>query len=226
MIGIWANVGAVVVGTAIGCFFKQFLQEKYIETLWIALGFAALGVGLQSVISNMPKSNYPVLFIISLAVGIPLGTYWQLDDRSNHWLSTRFSSKLGEGVATASFLDCIGALGILGPVVAATNGNQTMLYTNAMLTLVCGIIFGTGFGWGMFLETPIVLVWFGGIYLIAKFLSASFFSNAFVVEESIVGGFLIAASGFSLLKIKEFKTLDMLPSLLGPLVFFLFKNIF
>lgn len=28
MIGIWANVGAVVVGTAIGCFFKQFLQEK------------------------------------------------------------------------------------------------------------------------------------------------------------------------------------------------------
>ena len=33
MIGIWANVGAVVVGTAIGCFFKQFLQEKYIETL-------------------------------------------------------------------------------------------------------------------------------------------------------------------------------------------------
>ena len=118
MIGIWANVGAVVVGTAIGCFFKQFLQEKYIETLWIALGFAALGVGLQSVISNMPKSNYPVLFIISLAVGIPLGTYWQLDDRSNHWLSTRFSSKLGEGVATASFLDCIGALGILGPVDA------------------------------------------------------------------------------------------------------------
>lgn len=101
-----------------------------------------------------------------------------------------------------------------------------MLYTNAMLTLVCGIIFGTGFGWGMLLETPIVLVWFGGISLIAKFLSASFFSNAFVVEESIVGGFLIAASGFSLLKIKEFKTLDMLPSLLGPLVFFLFKNIF
>ena len=87
MIGIWANVGAVVVGTAIGCFFKQFLQKKYIETLWIALGFAALGVGLQSVISNMPKSNYPVLFIISLAVGIPLGTYWQLDDRSNQWQS-------------------------------------------------------------------------------------------------------------------------------------------
>lgn len=57
MIGIWANVGAVVVGTAIGCFFKQFLQKKYIETLWIALGFAALGVGLQSVISNMPKTT-------------------------------------------------------------------------------------------------------------------------------------------------------------------------
>ena len=44
MIGIWANVGAVVVGTAIGCFFNKFIEEKYIETLWIYLGFAALGV--------------------------------------------------------------------------------------------------------------------------------------------------------------------------------------
>ena len=38
---------------------------------------------------------------------------------------------------------------------------------------------------------------------------------------SIVGGVLIAASGLSILKIKDCKTMNMLPSLLVPPVWFL-----
>ena len=100
-----------------------------------------------------------------------------------------------------------------------------MLYTNAMFTLVCAIIFGAGFGWGMLLETPIIFVWLSLIFLIAKFLSASFFSPAFIVEMSIVGGFLIVAAGLSLLKIRQFKTVDMLPALLVPVIFFILLNV-
>ncbi len=191
----------------------------------MVLGFAALGVGMQTVVANLPKSHYPILFIVSMAIGFPLGTYLQLDDRSNRWLNSRFSTKVGEGIATASFLDCIGALAILGPVYAATSGNQTMLYTNAMFTLVCAIIFGAGFGWGMLLETPIIFIWLSLIFLIAKFLSVSFFSPAFIVEMSIVGGFLIVAAGLSLLKIRQFKTVDMLPALLVPVIFFILLNV-
>ena len=176
-------------------------------------------------VANLPKSHYPILFIVSMAIGFPLGTYLQLDDRSNHWLNSRFSTKVGEGIPPSSFLDCIGPLAILGPVYAATSGNQTMLYTNAMFTLVCAIIFGAGFGWGMLLETPIIFVWLSLIFLIAKFLSASFFSPAFIVEMSIVGGFLIVAAGLSLLKIRQFKTVDMLPAFLVPVIFFILLNV-
>lgn len=225
MIGIIANAFAVIIGTAVGVIVKHFLTERYKEALWIVLGFAALGVGTQTVVANLPKSHYPVLFIISMAIGFPIGTYLQLDDRSNHWLNSHFTTKVGEGIATASFLDCIGALAILGPVYAATSGNQTMLFTNAMFTLVCAIIFGAGFGWGMLLETPIIFIWLFLIYLIAKFLSASFFSPAFITEESIIGGFLIIAAGFSLLKIRQFKTVDMLPALLVTVVFFMVLDI-
>lgn len=225
MIGILANTFAVILGTTIGVVVRHFLTERYKAALWMVLGFAALGVGMQTVVANLPKSRYPILFIVSMAIGFPLGTYLQLDDRSNRWLNSRFSTKVGEGIATASFLDCIGALAILGPVYAATSGNQTMLYTNAMFTLVCAIIFGTGFGWGMLLETPIIFVWLSLIFLIAKFLSASFFSPAFIVEMSIVGGFLIVAAGLSLLKIRQFKTVDMLPALLVPVIFFILLNV-
>lgn len=225
MIGIIANALAVVVGTAIGVIVKHFLTDRYKEALWMVLGFAALGVGTQTIVSNLPKSPYPILFIISMAIGFPIGTYLRLDDRSNSWLNYHFTTKVGEGIATASFLDCIGALAILGPVYAATSGNQTMLFTNAMFTLVCAIIFGAGFGWGMLLETPIIFIWLFLIYLIAKFLSASFFSPTFITEESIVGGFLIIAAGFSLLKIRQFKTVDMLPALLVPVLFFIVLDI-
>lgn len=43
---------------------------------------------------------------------------------------------------------------------------------------------------------------------------------------SIVGGLLIVAASFSLLKIREFKSIDMLPALLVPLLFFIGLAIF
>lgn len=128
MIGIWANVAAIIVGTVIGWVFKKVLTDKYVATFWTALGLAALGVGAQTVVANLPKSHYPVLFIISLAIGLPVGTWLKLDDRANAWIDRTFHTALGEAVATASFLDCIGALAILGPVNAATTGNQNRLW--------------------------------------------------------------------------------------------------
>lgn len=58
------------------------------------------------------------------------------------------------------------------------------------------------------------------IYLGASALSG-FLSEPLMAEISIVGGVLIAASGLSILKIKDCKTMNMLPSLLVPPVWFL-----
>ncbi|WP_310656170.1 DUF554 family protein, partial [Lactobacillus jensenii] len=55
---------------------------------------------------------------------------------------------------------------------------------------------------------------------------ASFFSMEVVNERCLVGGVLITASGSSLLKIREIKSLDLLPSLLIPGLYFLGKRMF
>lgn len=44
-----------------------------------------------------------------------------------------------------------------------------------------------------------------------------------ICEMSIVGGTLIAASGLGILGIKDCKTLNLLPSLFVPVVFFILK---
>lgn len=225
MIGTITNVGAILIGTSIGCLVKNGIKKKYEDILYVAMGLAALGIGLENVINNMPKSKYPVLFIVSLALGAILGTWWDIDGHYNK-IVNKFSnstSRIGEGIATGILLYCIGALSIVGPVMSAVKGQETMLFTNATLDFVTSIILGASFGWGMLVCAPVLFCWQGGIYLVAKFLSASFFNGPLITEISIVGGFLIATTGITLLNLRDIKTLNLLPSLLIPIIFFIIK---
>lgn len=226
MIGTLTNVCAILVGTTIGCLIKGGLKKKYEEALFTAMGLAALGIGMEYVVNGLSKSHYPVMFIVSLAIGACLGTWWQIDQRFDQLVKRcGGKSQLGKGLATGLLLYCIGALSIVGPVMAAVKGDQTMLMTNAMLDLVTAMVFGASFGWGMLLCAPVLLCWQGSIYLVAKFLSATFFSGPLITEISIVGGFLIATTGIDLLKIRDLKTLNLLPALLIPIIFFMFKDL-
>ena len=55
---------------------RKGIQEKYQEALYTAMGLAATALGINTIVSNMPNSQYPVLFFISLAAGS-----WQLKSR-------------------------------------------------------------------------------------------------------------------------------------------------
>ena len=225
MIGTLANTGAILVGTSIGCLVKNGIKKKYEDILYVAMGLAAVGIGLENVVNNMPKSKYPVLFIVSLALGAIIGTWLDLDGHYNKIVDkfSKSDSPIGKGIATGILLYCIGALSIVGPVMSAVKGQETMLFTNATLDFVTSIILGASFGWGMLVCAPVLFCWQGGIYLVAKFLSASFFSGPVIVEISIVGGFLIATTGITLLNLRDIKTLNLLPSLLIPIIFFVIK---
>lgn len=226
MLGTIANTLALVVGTSIGALIKHGLKKEYENVLYQAMGLAALGIGLENVVNNLPKSQYHVLFIISLALGAIIGHKLDIDGHFNHLVAKMGKSELGKGLATEILLCCIGALSIVGPVIAAVKGDNTMLYTNATLDFVTSIVFGASFGWGMLVVPPVLFCWQGMIYLIAKYLSASFFTGAVIVEISIVGGFLITCTGLALLKIKDIKSLNFLPALAIPIIFFIFKTIF
>ena len=57
------------------------------------------------------------------------------------------------------------------------------------------------------------------IYGIAL-VSRSFISEELISEVSLVGGILIAASGLGVLHIKDCKTINLLPALIVPMLFF------
>ena len=114
----------------------------------------------------------------------------------------------------------------MGPVMSALYGDHTFLFTNATLDLITSMVLASTYGIGMALAAPVLFCWQGAIYLIARYASASFFSEEMVGELCIVGGFLIASTGLGILKIKDMKTLNMLPSLAVPILFYVVKNLF
>ena len=228
MIGTIVNTCTIIVGTIAGSILHRGIKEKYKEALYTALGLASLGIGLNAFVSNMPKSEYPVLFIVAMAVGTIIGTALDLDGRFIRLVNRRSKNKenkLAEGLSTATLLYCIGPLSMLGPVVSALQGDHTFLYTNATLDLISAMVFASTYGIGMLLAAPVLFCWQGLFFLTAR-LSSDAVSDALMSEMLIVGGLLITASGLSLLRLKDCKTLNMLPALLVPVLWFVIKALF
>lgn len=221
MIGTLVNTGTILAGSILGSVLRQGIKEKYQNCLYNAMGLAALGLGINSVTSNMSESKYPVLFIVSLAIGSLAGTILNLDDRFQNLVGHFGKSELSKGLSTGILLFCIGSLSILGPMQSALYGDNTYLFTNATLDFVTSTVLASTYGIGMAFAAPVLFCWQGSIYLGASFLQ-SFLTGSLMTEITIIGGFLIAASGLSILNVKDMKTLNMLPSLLVPILFFLF----
>ncbi len=220
MIGTIVNTATILTGSLIGSLLKKGIKEKYTKCLMNAMGLAATGIGINSVVQNMPNSKYPVLFIVSLALGSLIGNMIDLDNRFNGLVEKKGKSELGKGLSTGILLFCIGSLSILGPINSALNNDHTYLFTNATLDLVTSMVLASTYGIGITLAAPVLFLWQGSIYLLAKLLGG-FMSPELMCEISVVGGFLIASSGISILEIKNLKTLNMLPALIVPPIWFI-----
>jgi hypothetical protein len=224
MLGTIVNTITILTGSLIGSVVRKGIKEEYQGALYTAMGLAATALGINTVVGNMPNSQYPVLFIISLAAGSLLGTILNIDGQFQKLTGKFATSQLGQGLSTAILLFCIGTLSILGPIQSALYGDHTYLLTNATLDFVTSMVLASTYGIGIALAAVVLFIWQGSIYLGAGFLAA-FLSPEFLTEVSIIGGVLIASSGISILGLKDCKTLNMLPSLLVPAIWFALKNL-
>ena len=225
MTGTIINTCTIIAGSLIGSLLRRGIKKEYSSALFNALGLACLALGFNACITRMNDSEYPVLFIISLAVGSLVGTILNLDGRLNKAMTRKNNSSLAEGLTTASLLYCIGTLSIVGPMMSALYADNTFLITNATLDFVTSIVLAASYGIGVIWAAAILFAWQGSIYLLTINFG-NILSDSLIREMSIVGGVLIVCTGLSILKIKDCKTVNMLPALLVPAIFFLLRSLF
>lgn len=239
MLGTLINTCTIVIGSAFGALVRSGIGEKYKKVLFDGLGLCCILLGINASLPNMPKSEFPVLFILSLALGGVIGTKLNLTGAVER-LNARFNAKTGkennglQGLVTGCLLYCIGTFSIVGPVLSALSPTEgwafgepanTYLYTNATLDLVTSAVLAASYGWIMILAAPVLFCWQGMFYAIGYFCGNGM-PEPMRVELSIVGGVLILSSGLGILGIKDCKTVNLLPSLMVPIVFYIIKMYF
>lgn len=225
MLGTIVNTGAIIAGSVVGSVVKKGIKPQYQDALFTAMGLAATGIGVNSIVHSMPDSKYPVLFIVSLAIGSLIGNIFDLDKKFQSLADKLSVGHLSKGLSTGILVFCIGTLSILGPIQSALYRDNTFLFTNATLDLVTSMVLASTYGIGMALSAVVLFCWQGSIYVLAMFLGP-FMSPEMMTELSIVGGFLIFSSGLSILNIKEIKTMNMLPALIIPIIGCLIMSLF
>ena len=92
MLGTIVNTSTIIAGSVLGSVFRQGIKENYKKALFDALGLATVALGANAVVSNMPQSRFPVLFILSLALGSIIGTLLDIDGRFQR-LAGRFKGR-------------------------------------------------------------------------------------------------------------------------------------
>ena len=221
------NTACILTGSVVGSLLKRGLGEKYRNVLYWAMGLSSIALGVSTFTQNLPKSDFPVLFILSLAIGGIIGTALDLDGRTKALIARRGGEGLANGLISACLLFCVGTFSIVGPILSATTGDNTFLYTNATLDLVTSMVFAATYGIGIAISAGILFCWQGFFYLLGKLAAESpLLQGTLVYELSIVGGVLILSSGLSLLNIKDCKSLNYLPALLIPVLWCLIKGLF
>ena len=241
MLGTIVNTCAIIIGSAFGAMVRSGIGKKYKKALFDGLGLCCIVLGVNASLPNMAKSEFPVLFILSLALGGLIGTWLDLAEGVDR-LNARINAKKQgarmvngnnglQGLVTGCLLYCIGTFSIVGPVLSALSPTagwafgepaNTYLYTNATLDLVSSAVLAASFGWIMILAAPVLFCWQGLFYAIGYFCGEGI-SEPMRAELSIVGGVLILSSGLSILGIKDCKTVNLLPSLLVPVIFYIIK---
>jgi hypothetical protein len=160
-----------------------------------------------------------------------LGEWWRIEDGLSSIgarLETRFASDPAEdgsrnlfvrGFLTSSLLFCVGPMTILGSIQDGLTGDYQLLAIKSVLDGFAALAFASTLGMGVLFSVLVVLVYQGGISLLAA-QAETLLSGPMVAEMSSVGGVLLMGLAIgSLLELRPIRTGNLLPALvIAPLV--------
>lgn len=225
MLGTVVNTAAVLIGASIGLMIKKGIPKRIGDSLMKALGLCTIYIG----ISGAFKGENTLVMIISMVLGTLIGEAVDIDRHVNSGvrkLEDRFTKSksentIAQGFITASLLFCIGSMTIVGAMNAGLLGDNTMLYTKSTLDFCSSIIFGSTLGIGVLFAGGFVLVYQGGLTLLA-IAAAPLLSTTVINEMTCVGSLVIIATGLNLLGITKLKLMNYLPAMFLPIILCLF----
>ncbi len=228
MVGTWINMGTVVLGGSLGWALGERFPARVRETATAGVGLVTLILGMHMAL----KTQNLLILLLSVILGGAAGGALHISEaleRGSQRVESLFRGRpLAQGFLTASLLFCVGPMTLVGAIQDGLFGDWSILGAKAILDGISAAALAAALGPGVLLSLLVILVYQGGITLLARVLAQALsgFSptHPAVLELTAAGGAIVLAIGLGLLKLRDVRPADFLPALaLAPLLSFLFR---
>lgn len=226
MTGTIINIITVIIGGTLGLLFGARLSDRLKATVIAGMGLFTVAIGIQMFL----KTENPLIVLGAILIGALLGEWWKLEDGLQNLgriLEERFTpgpeaateSRFVRGFLTASLLFCVGPMTILGSIQDGLTGNYQLLAVKSVLDGFASLAFASTLGVGVLFSTLVILVFQGGISLLAVQLN-TLVTTPMLDEMTATGGVILMGLAISsLLEIKKIRIGNFLPALaVAPLI--------
>ena len=211
MLGVTVNALAVIVGGLLGLLVKKGVPQRYSDAIMKGLGLCVLYIAIDGALEG---TNVLVL-IISVAIGAVVGTFLKLDEGIHtigDKLEQKFKSGNGkstfaEGFVTASLLFCVGAMTVVGSLDAGLTGDNSTLYTKALLDGIISIVFASTLGVGVLFSAGLI---------------QPLLTDYSIAEMTCVGSVLMIAVATNMMGITKVKVMNLVPAIFIPIILCMF----
>ena len=222
--GAIINSSAVLIGGMAGAILGEKLPGNLKETLNLIFGLCAMAMGITNIVlmKNMPA------VVLSAILGTAIGILLHFDELINGLgrgllgIMDKLRLPMKKGLDLKEFnqrfltvivMFCASGTGIYGAIVSGMNGDHSILITKAILDLFTAMIFACELGFPVSLiAIPQFLI------MLCLFLGGdaifSLTTDVMINDFKAVGGLLMIASGFRMIRVKNFPIAEMIPGMI------------
>lgn len=225
-LGTVINVALLIFGGLCGLLFGKKLNERIKDTLLsvnaVAIMMLAVGGVMQNMLSlsgGKLSTGGTVMMIVSLTLGGLIGETININalvDKFGEWLRIK-SHSTGDDSFVSAFVSasctvCIGAMAVIGSINDSVSGDCSVLIAKAILDAVIICVMTASQGKGCIFSAVPVAIFQGVITIIAVFVGG-FMTDLALSYLSYVGNVLIFCVGLNLIRKKQIRVANLLPSL-------------
>ncbi|MBE9078809.1 DUF554 domain-containing protein [Romeria aff. gracilis LEGE 07310] len=230
--GTWINIATVLLGTGCGLLLRDRLPLRMQVIITQAVGlftlFIGSAMGQQLLTVQAGSIDGVILGLLALVFGGLLGEWWQLEQRLvtvGDRLKKQFrgSGRFTEGFVAATLLFCVGPMTLLGSLSNGLSGDANLLVIKATMDGLVSIALAGSYGVGIGFAILPILIYQGGLSLLAGSLAAAIPNPAQDPRIALVtgiGGIMILGLGLNLIEIAQVRVASFLPALLlAPVIY-------
>ena len=213
-IGIIINVLAVIVGGLLGSVLKDHMPAVMRENLNMIFGLASMGMGITGIVlmQNMPAVIFSLILGTLLGMALKMSHHITNAAGKMQGMLGSVSPEQSAQLVTVIVLFCASGTGIYGALVSGMNGDHSILIAKSILDLFTAMIFACTLGRSVSLIAVPQFVIMMALFLLAGVI-VPMTTPEMINDFKACGGFIMLATGFRILQLKNYPTADMIPAM-------------